>query len=416
MGNVAQYFLMFFLGLQTALTPCYLPVFPVFLALSTRKNAKTWQTGIFFSVGVVLSFILYGVLLVVGGGIIRIFLTSLNQQFVNIALGIVLIALGISLLTPLREFFTVLPSATPVSKVSGRLDSLIFGFFFSLAAAPCAAALMTAALSQVFLYALTSLFEPLLLMLLYGLGTATPFLVIGVLGDLVKTFYRGKSLRNFFLKHSETISGGLLIIFGVFSIYTIENFDVILPVVSRSLLPVLEIFLFTAIIYYAYSQLKVGFYLEASELTLGGAGFLLASFTLINIDYLNPIIRGPPSDKISFLLNVIGTLGKIFLLASFSLLAVKTRFLEVVPIGIPLKTGIDALLFFTMLPIAKRDKEARFLLLFVLYLLLKDVAMLLPDYIYVLSAVFAIESGLGVFLAGRRLSTKYTVLKLYQEV
>lgn len=388
----------------------------MFLALSTRKNAKTWQTGIFFSVGVVLSFILYGVLLVVGGGIIRIFLTSLNQQFVNIALGIVLIALGISLLTPLREFFTVLPSATPVSKISGRLDSLFFGFFFSLAAAPCAAALMTAALSQVLLYALTSLFEPLLLMLLYGLGTATPFLVIGVLGDLVKTFYRGKSLRNFFLKHSETISGGLLIIFGVFSIYTIENFDVILPVVSRSLLPVLEIFLFTAIIYYAYSQLKVGFYLEATELTLGGAGFLLASFTLINLDYLDAIIRGPPSDKISFLLDIIGTLGKIFLLASFSLLAVKTRFLEVVPIGIPLKTGIDALLFFTMLPITKRDKETRFLLLFVLYLFLKDVAMLLPDYIYVLSAVFAIESSLGVFLAGRKLSTKYTVLKLYQEV
>jgi hypothetical protein len=51
-----------------------------------------------------------------------------------------------------------------------------------------------------------------------------------------------------------------------------------------------------------------------------------------------------------------------------------------------------------------------------LYLLLKDASMLLPDYIYVLSAVFAIESGLGVFLAGRRLSTKYTVLKLYQEV
>uniref|UniRef100_A0A7C1CEH9 Uncharacterized protein n=1 Tax=Thermofilum adornatum TaxID=1365176 RepID=A0A7C1CEH9_9CREN len=207
-----------------------------------------------------------------------------------------------------------------------------------------------------------------------------------------------------------------MIIFGVFSIYTIENFDVILPVVSRSLLPVLEIFLFTAIIYYAYSQLKVGFYLEAGELTLGGAGFLLASFTLINIDYLDAIIRDPLSDKISFLLNVIGTLGKIFLLSSFSLLAIKTRFLEVIPIGIPLETGIDALLFFTMLPIAKRDKEARFLLLFVLYLLLKDASMLLPDYIYVLLAVFAIESGLGVFLAGRRLSTKYTVLKLYQEV
>jgi len=412
LSNLAQYFLMYFLGLQTAMTPCYLPVFPVFLALSSRRGARQWLTGLFFSLGVIMSFVVYGFLLVLGGGVVRALLMGLNQQFVGISLGIVLISLGVSLFTPLRELFSMLPQATPTRKISGTIDTVLFGLFFSLAAAPCAAALMTAVLSQVLLSSLTGLFEPLLLMSAYGAGVATPFAFLGLLGEALRPV-AAKSLGAFLMRHSESISGALLVVIGFLSISSIENFDVILPVASRSLLPWVEVFLALAVLYYSYSLLKMGFYLEAPEIVLAGCGFVLVSIRFACLRLLQFSPETLLCERIAFLSEI---LSRVFLLVGLSHLLSKSLFLEVLPLGIYLNRVMDFTLFAVMLVLSRRDSQSRFLVPLFLYMLLGNFAAMLPDHFYVFYVFLAIISSLGVVLAGVKLSLKHTILKLYQEI
>ncbi|ABL77543.1 cytochrome c biogenesis CcdA family protein [Thermofilum pendens] len=395
--------LLFVLGLQTAFTPCYLPVVPVFLAVISRQKAKRWLASLLFATGVVLSFVVYGILIGLGGGVVRYIFALLPQQLISTALGLILISIGVALLTPLREVFSYIPSATPSRKVSGYLGSFMFGFMFSLAAAPCAAAVMIAALSQALLGSFTDSLQPVLYMVVYGAGTGLPFLAIGALGGALR--FRGGA--GFLVRRAEEATGLLLVVTGSASILTIEHFEVVVFEVAKEMYPAVLSFLGLAGVYYSYVSFRAGAYLESPHPILIGAGLTLLSASLLASWTV------PSAGNIA---TLVGLVGRALVLLGALSITLKGVLAGLIPVPPYLQAALDALLAVAFLASPRGDRNMRLASLFFLSLFLLDLPVNLPWDLSPFFVVFSVLSGLSIILSGLRTARVLSVLSLYERL
>ena len=186
-----QYLITFLEGIISFISPCMLPLLPVYVSYfsgGADKKTKVLPRAISFVLGFTTVFCLLGVFAGTLGAALVKFRTP-----VNIVCGLIVIVLGLNFLDIIKiPFFR---SSHAEHHGSGTFSAFVFGVVFSVSHTPCVGAFLGSAL----MLASTSgtVVKGVLLLLIYSLGMGIPFLVSAVLlnkltavFDAIKKNYR----------------------------------------------------------------------------------------------------------------------------------------------------------------------------------------------------------------------------------
>lgn len=186
-----QYLITFLEGIISFLSPCMLPMLPIYLSYfagDADRQQKSFVRALCFVLGFTLVFSLLGLF----AGTLGSFLAKYRTA-VNIVTGAIVILFGLSYLEVIRiPFFNGMQSG---HKVTGAFSAFLFGVVYSVSLTPCVGAFLGSALMLA--SASGTAVQGLLLLLVYSLGLGVPFLLsavlIGRLGTLfswIKRHYR----------------------------------------------------------------------------------------------------------------------------------------------------------------------------------------------------------------------------------
>ena len=203
------YITTFLEGIITFISPCLLPMLPVYLSYfaggGERKIRATLKGAAGFVLGFTLVFSALGVLAASLGVLLR-----QHQRWVNLIAGLFVILLGLDFLGLIRlNWFKGGGKSAPGGDL-GFFSALGLGLVFALAWTPCVGAFLGSALALASQRA--HLWEGLGLLLAYSLGLGIPFLISAVLIDSLKGAF------DWIKRHYamiNTLSGILLLIMGV---------------------------------------------------------------------------------------------------------------------------------------------------------------------------------------------------------
>lgn len=204
-----QYAISFLEGIITFVSPCLLPMLPVYISYfaggGERKTKTTLKNAIGFVLGFTLVFCAMGALAGTVGGFL-----SKYQTAVNIVSGLLVIFFGLHYLGVFK--FTLFKGSKKAFNTQnlGFFSSLAFGVIFSVGWTPCVGTFLGSALMMASQQG--KVLTGVIMLLLYSLGLGVPFVLSAVLID------RFKSTFDFIKKHYKiinTVSGILLILIGI---------------------------------------------------------------------------------------------------------------------------------------------------------------------------------------------------------
>lgn len=201
-----DYLVTFLEGIISFISPCMLPLIPVYISYLTAEN-KNKTSYIFRPIGFVTGFTLVFCALGTFAGALSILLAE-HRTAVNIVSGIIVIIFGLSYLEVIH-----LPFFKGMGKkrnVNSFFSAMLFGAVFSVSLTPCIGAFLGSAL----MLASNSgtVLKGALLLFLYSLGLGVPFILSALFIDKLKNAF------NAIKKHYKTINlvcGIFLIIIGV---------------------------------------------------------------------------------------------------------------------------------------------------------------------------------------------------------
>lgn len=203
-----QYLIAFLEGIITFISPCLLPMLPIYVSYfaggeGNRKKALIGSAG--FVLGFTAVFVALGALAGTLGGLVREHRTA-----VNIVTGSIVILFGLNFLGVIKINLFRGSKKELVNKNMGFFSALLFGVVFSLGWTPCVGAFLGSALMLASQQG--HVLQGMLMLLLYSAGLGIPFIISAALID------RLKSTFNFIKKHYSVIniiSGSLLVIIGI---------------------------------------------------------------------------------------------------------------------------------------------------------------------------------------------------------
>ena len=205
-----QYIISFLEGIITFISPCLLPMLPVYISYfaggGERSTKKTLTAAGGFVLGFTLLFVAMGALAGTLGGFLRRYQTA-----VNIITGLIVIFFGLNFLGIVKcNLFHGGGTARRQTEL-GFFSAMLFGIVFSVGWTPCVGAFLGSALVMASQQGET--LTGVLMLLLYSLGLGIPFLLSAVLIDKLKSTFDFIK-RNY--KIINRLSGGLLILVGIF--------------------------------------------------------------------------------------------------------------------------------------------------------------------------------------------------------
>lgn len=204
-----QYVISFLEGVITFISPCLLPMLPIYISYfaggGERTTRKTLTGAIGFVAGFTVVFVLMGAL----AGTVGSFLKE-YQTAVNLISGLVVIFFGLNFLGVFRlNLFRGSQRAVRTDNM-GFFSALLFGVIFSLGWTPCVGAFLGSALMLASQQG--HVVEGMLMLLAYSLGLGVPFVLSAVLIDYLKSAF------NWIKTHYKIINvvcGCLLILIGI---------------------------------------------------------------------------------------------------------------------------------------------------------------------------------------------------------
>ena len=207
------YILSFLEGIITFISPCLLPMLPVYILYFTGgsaeegKSRKTLINALGFVLGFTLVFVSLGAFMAGLG--------SLLQRYhivVNLITGAVVVVFGLNYMGVLNiRFLNGTHKIQREVKDLGFFSAVLFGIIFSIGWTPCVGTFLGSALLMASQQG--SVLQGILMLLLYSLGLGIPFLVSALLIDKLKGTFQ------FIKMHYQTINricGGLLVFVGIF--------------------------------------------------------------------------------------------------------------------------------------------------------------------------------------------------------
>jgi cytochrome c-type biogenesis protein len=204
-----QYVISFLEGIVTFISPCLLPMLPIYISYfaggGERTTGKTLKGALGFVTGFTLIFVALGALAGTLGSFLRQY-----QTVVNIVSGLIVVIFGLSFLGLFKlNIFKGSQRSMDTQKM-GFFAALLFGMIFSIGWTPCVGAFLGSAL--ILASQQGHVVEGMLMLLAYSLGLGIPFILSAVLIDYLKSAF------NWIKKHYSIInavSGALLIVIGI---------------------------------------------------------------------------------------------------------------------------------------------------------------------------------------------------------
>jgi len=204
-----QYFIAFLEGIITFISPCLLPMLPVYISYFASGNnsstIKTMKNALGFVLGFTTLFVLMGALASTVGGFL-----SKYQVAVNIVTGMVVVFFGLNFLGVFKLNIFKGMKTSVSNKDMGFFSAFIFGVVFSVGWTPCVGAFLGSALMLASQQG--QVLTGVIMLLLYSLGLGVPFVVSAVLIEKLKSTF------DFIKKNYRVINiicGSVLIIIGV---------------------------------------------------------------------------------------------------------------------------------------------------------------------------------------------------------
>ena len=204
-----QYLISFLEGVITFLSPCLLPMLPIYISYfaggGERSVGRTLKGAFDFVLGFTAVFVAMGAL----AGTIGAFLSK-YQTLVNILCGALVVIFGLNYLGLLKiRIFRGRGHDLDTDNL-GFFSAFLFGVIFSLGWTPCVGAFLGSALMLASQQG--SMVQGVLMLLCYSAGLGLPFLISALLIDQLKGAF------NWVKAHYDIInkvSGILLIIVGI---------------------------------------------------------------------------------------------------------------------------------------------------------------------------------------------------------
>ena len=204
-----QYLIVFLEGIITFISPCLLPMLPIYVSYFAGSEAQDTQKTLLHAFGFVLGFTLVFMALGALAGTLGSFLTA-YQNVVNLVCGLIVIFFGLHFLGVFQlNLFRGSRKAIRTRNL-GFFSAMVLGFIFSLGWTPCVWAFLGSALMLASQQG--HVLSGMLMLLIYSLGLGLPFLISAVLID------RLKSAFDWIKSHYAIIqlfSGSFLILVGV---------------------------------------------------------------------------------------------------------------------------------------------------------------------------------------------------------
>ena len=202
-----QYFISFMEGILTFISPCLLPMLPVYLSYfagGRSDNKKTLCNALGFVLGFTLLFTAMGAM----AGTLGSFLNKYKTA-VNVISGLIVVFFGLNFMGVVKlNLFK--GSARMQMGELGFGSSVLFGVVFSVGWTPCVGAFLGSALMLASQQG--HVLEGTLMLLSYSLGLGIPFFLSAILLDQLKATF------NFIKQHYTLINricGVLLILIGI---------------------------------------------------------------------------------------------------------------------------------------------------------------------------------------------------------
>ncbi|MBQ6550419.1 MAG: sulfite exporter TauE/SafE family protein [Lachnospiraceae bacterium] len=201
-----QYLITFLEGLISFISPCMLPMLPMYVSYfgggdAGRKNTAVRSAA--FVAGFTVVFCLLGVFAGTLGMLLKKYQTA-----VNIVTGLIVIVFGLSYLGIIPLNF--LKGMTKSANVTGVFSAFLFGMIYSVSLTPCVGAFLGSAIMLASQSG--SAVKGLTLLFVYSMGLGVPFILSAVLLSELKGVF------GFVKKHYKVIDlvcGIFLILIGV---------------------------------------------------------------------------------------------------------------------------------------------------------------------------------------------------------
>ena len=204
-----QYVISFLEGIITFISPCLLPMLPIYLSYFTgggeRSTRKTLIGAAGFVTGFTLIFVALGALAGTVGGFLRA-----HQTAVNLISGLVVIFFGLNYLGVFQVTLFRGSSRAVKTNAVGFFPALLLGVIFSVGWTPCVGAFLGSALMLASQQG--HVLEGIIMLLAYSLGLGIPFLLSAVLIGRLKTAFDWIKANYRII---NLVSGSLLVLVGV---------------------------------------------------------------------------------------------------------------------------------------------------------------------------------------------------------
>ena len=209
-----EYLLTFLEGIASFISPCILPMLPIYISYFVGKDNKKTSKAVINSIGFVLGFTLVFLLL-------SIFASSLGRlvsgsiKYIKIVFGIIIILLGLNYMEILKlNFLNKTKRVQADTKDLNFLKALIFGVLFSISWTPCIGTFLSSAL--LLIAKEQEILKGIILMLIYSVGLGIPFIISAIFIEKLKTLF------DFIKKNYgiiKKVSGLILIVMGIYMFF-----------------------------------------------------------------------------------------------------------------------------------------------------------------------------------------------------
>lgn len=204
-----QYFIAFLEGIITFVSPCLLPMLPVYISYfagGENSRKRTFCNALAFIAGFTVVFLALGAFAGTVGAALQRYKTA-----VNLVTGGIVVIFGLNFSGILKIGFLNKTKKLDVQIKPGNIAStFLFGMIFSIGWTPCVGAFLGSALMLA--SERGTMAEGLLMLLLYSMGIGIPFLASALLLDRLKETFQ-------FIKRNylwiNRICGIFLIVVGI---------------------------------------------------------------------------------------------------------------------------------------------------------------------------------------------------------
>lgn len=204
-----QYLISFFEGIVTFISPCILPMLPIYISYFAGGGEQGTKRTLINSAGFVLGFTVIFMAMGMAAGAAGGFFKE-HQTAVNLITGAIVILFGLNYIEILKfNLFKGIKRQADTVNMS-IVSAIVFGMIFSIGWTPCVGAFLGSALMLASQQG--HVITGMMMLLAYSAGLGIPFIISAVLVDNMKSAF-GWIKKNY--KIINKVCGIFLIIIGI---------------------------------------------------------------------------------------------------------------------------------------------------------------------------------------------------------